>query len=54
MAKKFIINDGGKIGVCVLEGFTGTVVFAKTPQDLTNLKIALEVPDDAPVYNYPN
>lgn len=54
MAKKFIINDGGKLGVCVLEGFTGTVVFAKSPQDYENLKQALEVPDDAPVYNYPN
>lgn len=54
MAKKFIINDGGKIGVCVLEGFTGTVVFAKSPQDLENLKKALEVPENAPVYNYPN
>lgn len=54
MAKTFIINDNGKIGVAVLEGFTGTVVFAKTPQDLANLKLALEVPDDAPLYNYPN
>ncbi len=53
MAKKFIINDGGKIGVAVIEGFTGTIVFAKTPQALEDLKKALEVPDDAPTFNYP-
>jgi len=54
MAKKFIIDDGGKIGVAVLEGFTGTIAFAKSMEDLENLKKAFEVPDDAPVYNYPN
>lgn len=53
MAKKFIINDGGKIGVAVIEGFTGTIVFAKTPEALADLKLALEIPDDAPVFNYP-
>lgn len=54
MAKKFIINDEGKIGVAVIEGFTGTVVFAKTPEALEDLKAALEIPADAPVFNYPN
>lgn len=53
MSKKFIINDGGKIGVAVLEGFTGTVVFAKSPEALEDLKAALEVPADAPTFNYP-
>ena len=54
MAKKFIINDGGKIGVAVLEGFTGTIAFAKDQESLQALKKAFEVPDDAPVFNYPN
>jgi hypothetical protein len=53
MAKRFIINDGGKIGVAVIEGFTGTIVFAKTPEALEDLKAALEVPSDAPTFNYP-
>lgn len=53
MAKKFIVNDGGKIGVAVIEGFTGTIVFAKTPEALADLKLALEIPDDAPTFNYP-
>lgn len=54
MAKRFIINDGGKIGVAVIEGFTGTIVFAKDQESLANLKKALEVPEDAPTFNYPN
>lgn len=53
MTKRFIVNDGGKIGVAVIEGFAGTIVFAKTPEDLENLKKALEVPSDAPIFTYP-
>ena len=53
MAKKFIIKDGGKVGVAVIEGFTGTIVFAKTPKALEDLKEALEVPSDAPIFSYP-
>lgn len=53
MPKRFLVNDGGKIGVAVIEGFAGTIVFAKTPEDLENLKKALEVPADAPTFTYP-
>ena len=42
MIKKYFINDNGKIGLMILEGFTGTVTFAKDPQALESLKSALE------------
>jgi len=53
MTKKFIINDGGKIGILVLEGFTGMVAFAKDLSSLQKLKESFEVPDDAKTINLP-
>jgi hypothetical protein len=53
MPKKFLINDNGKIGVLILEGFTGTVAFAKTEAALAELKDAFEVPADAQTINLP-
>lgn len=40
MTKRFLIQDGTKIGVLVLEGFTGTVAFADNPPHLQSLKDA--------------
>lgn len=40
MTKRFIIQDGTKIGVMILEGFTGTIAFADNPPHLQNLKDA--------------
>lgn len=55
MEKKYlVINDGGKIYLALLQGFGGTLVAAKSMEALEDLKSALEVPADAPVYNYPN
>jgi hypothetical protein len=53
MVKKFLVNDNGKIGVMVLEGFTGSVTFAKDPQSLENLKSALEFTGSEPTVNLP-
>jgi hypothetical protein len=53
MTKKFLVNDNGKIGVLVLEGFTGTVAFAKSEQALKELKDAFEVPDTAKTITIP-
>lgn len=40
MIKKFIIQDGAKLGVLVLEGFTGTIAFADTATHFQELKDA--------------
>lgn len=40
MTKKFLVNDGGKIGCMVLEGFTGTIAFADSEPHLQMLKDA--------------
>lgn len=40
MTKKFIIQDGTKSGVLILEGFTGSASFADNPAHLQELKDA--------------
>lgn len=47
MTKKFIIQDGSKLGVLILEGFTGTASFADSQAHLQELKDAFGVPTDA-------
>lgn len=52
-AKHVIINDGGKLYVVVLQGFCVGGAAAKSMEALGQLKQALEVPVDAPIFNYP-
>lgn len=42
MTKRYVLNDNGKIGLLMLEGFTGTVTFAKDEPSLQKLKEAME------------
>ena len=51
--KHLIVNDGGKLYVVVLQGFCVGGAAAKSMEALGQLKAALEVPADAPTYNYP-
>lgn len=51
--KTLIVNDGGKLYVVVLQGFCVGGAAAKSMEALGQLKAALEVPADAPTYDYP-
>jgi hypothetical protein len=51
--KKVIINDHGKIYIVVLQGFAVGGGAAKSEAALSQLKEALEVPNDAPTFNMP-
>lgn len=53
MTKKFIIKDGPKLGVLVLEGLTGSVVFADDPASFDGLKAGVDMPANAKTLEIP-
>lgn len=52
---KYIVNKGGKYGVLVSENesFTDVILWARNGEMLAQLKAQYQVPDNAPVINYP-
>lgn len=53
MTKRIVVNDGGKIGTMVLEGYTGVVTFADTPEHLQALKNAFDFTGVEPTISLP-
>lgn len=53
MTKRFIVDDGGKLGVMTLEGFTGTVQFCDKFEDWEEFKKLLKVDDSTPKISIP-
>lgn len=51
--KRFIINDGGKLGVVIMQGFNITGFFAKDQEAFEALKKSLSFTGNEPTYNYP-
>lgn len=53
MTKRFIIKDGGKLGVLTLEGYTGTAQFCDDFKDWPEFKKLLKVDDATPTIEIP-
>lgn len=53
MIKKFRINDHGKLGILISEGFGGNIIYAKDLNVYQHLLQDFEVPADAPEINLP-
>lgn len=53
MTKKYLINDHGKLGVFIIEGFTGSAFFADTPEHYEALLEAFDMAPNSPTINIP-
>jgi hypothetical protein len=53
MAKYFKINDHGKLGIMILEGFSGTIIFENEFADYQDLLKITEGTENAPTINIP-
>jgi hypothetical protein len=53
MVKKYIINDHGKLGIMISEGFSATVLYADSPDHLQKLKDANNFTGAEPTVNLP-
>jgi len=53
MAKYFKVNDHGKLGVMILEGFSGTIIFENEFADYQDLLRIIEGSENAPTINIP-
>ena len=53
MTKKFKVDDHGKLGIMILEGFTGTVLFADSMAHYTELCDANGIDDTTPTITLP-
>jgi hypothetical protein len=53
MIKKFIVADGGKLGVMILEGETGVIQFAPTMEDFKKLSEVAKLTAETKIINIP-
>lgn len=54
MTTKFLVNQNGKVGIMILEGFTGSIFFADSMAHLQELKDAFGIPATAPTITIPS